>query len=162
MKLRLFAAALAAAALAACDGSPAAVRPELVGTWLSEPRVATFPIPSGATPGSFVDSWTFDQTGAYTRAMYSIQSTGKSWTLYVEKGSWRATGDVLAMVVRAYAHNQQPLSEQPPEPQPVTPQVVKYQYSLTETNTLTFYPDCPEDAICEGLPIVLHRGAFLD
>jgi hypothetical protein len=156
MKARIVAAAFALAALAGCDHNPLAVPEGLVRTWQSDTWTATFPIPSGATPGTMLEFWSLAPAGTYRRHTEFWTAAGAAYTTYVETGTWGTEGDELVLTALMAAENPQPLSPQPPQPRFITPRTVRSVYAVAGTR-LTLSPACSGNAICDGPPRVLHR-----
>ncbi|HSU15937.1 hypothetical protein [Longimicrobium sp.] len=156
MKTRIIAAVFALAALAGCDHNPFAAPEGLVGTWQSDTWTATFPIPSGATPGTMREFWSLAPAGTYSRHTEFWTAAGAAYTTYVETGTWGTEGDELVLTALMAAENPQPLSAQPLEPRLIKPRVMRSVYAVAGTE-LTLSPPCSGYAICDGPSRVLHR-----
>ena len=164
MKIRWLAAVLLAPlAMGGCDRNPIDTGVALVGGWESaEFRfTATAPAtaPNGSTDVFSRDEWSFQADGTFTRSHVLVDaSTGRTWVMHAEKGSWRAEDDMLRRVIREEFRVTDPAhAADVPVLVPVAPWAVRSRWYL-QGPTLFIAPICEMPADCAG-PVTLHRAA---
>jgi hypothetical protein len=159
MRLRLFAAMLLAPlALGGCDRNPIGAGAPLVGRWDTEATPFQGTAPNGSTNLLSREEWSFLDDGTYSRSTMLIDATtGRSWVMFAQVGSWRVTDGDLRMVIREEFITTDPAhTPDAPVLVPVLPRAERARYEL-EDPTLRIIPDCPIGVYCVNAR-TLHRA----
>jgi hypothetical protein len=159
MRLRLFAAMLLAPiALGGCDRNPIGAGAPLVGRWDTEAAPFQGTAPNGSTNLLSREEWSFLDDGTYSRSNLLIDATtGRSWVMFAQVGSWRATDGGLRLVIREEFITIDPAhTPDAPVLVSVLPRAEHARYELGDA-TLRIIPDCPLGVYCVSAR-TLHRA----